>query len=261
MLHDIVSFIGPSHKLDRQVNIVKFFDRLKKSGNDEGEANQLISRFNEERSKKRIEIENTPHIFFGAPTLRSGAVVIFTPQHLKKVVSEGQWLRIRVSDTDRRDVRLQITSAKHGGTGAMATTPDFFSLLCKIPGATVEPSRRASDRYTTVQYKDLLLDLSSPAAGTYPVMDLSARGLKIYVDEAARVQQFGIGEYFSHAKLRLGTKASIDLKDFIPRAHFENSVGMEFVVNPNSRSNTILNMFLDSLASKAKGPEQKSPPK
>ena len=232
--------------------MAKFLEKFRKRGEEGGDANQVISSFNEERSKKRIEIENTPHFFFSAPTLRSGAVIIFTPERFKQAVSEGKWVRIRMPGADRMDLRMQITSARHGGTGEMSTTPDFFSLLCKIPGASLESSKRGADRYTTLQFKDLLLDLTSPAAGSHPVIDLSAHGLKIHVADPAQIQRFTIGEYLSRGKLRLGSKAQVELLDLIPRAHFEDAVGLEMNVNPNGHSRRILDMFLDSLQSKAK---------
>ena len=237
--------------------MVKIFDRLRKRGDDSDEANQIISGFNDERSEKRIEIENTPHVYYAVPTLRSGAVVIFTPERLQKVVSEGQWVRIRIPDADRKDVRLQISSAKHGGTGAMATTPDCFSLLCKIPGASAEPTKRASDRYITSHYRDLLLDISSPVAGSYPVIDLSAQGLKIHVSNPDQIGQFTIGEYYSLGRMRLGSKARVEIKVFIPRVHFGDSVGLEIAVNASGHSQRILSMFLESLESKTRGAKEK----
>ncbi len=235
--------------------MAKFLERFTKRGGEAEDANAMISSFNEDRTKKRVEIENTPYFFYATPTLRSGAVVITTPERFQKRVSEGQWLRIRMPDSERKDVRLQITSARHGGTGDMATTPDHFALLCKIPGASVEATKRGADRYGTAQFKDLLLDLSAPAAGSYPIIDVSANGVKIHVSDPEEIKRFVIGQYLSKGKIRLGSKAQVDLLDIIPRSHFKNAVGMEMVVNPQGSSRKILEMFLGSLEHKAQGDE------
>jgi hypothetical protein len=237
--------------------MASFLDRFKKSGEEAEDANAVISQFNEDRSKKRVEIENSPYFFYAVPTLRSGAVVITTPERLKTLVSEGQWLRIRVPDSDRKDVRLQITSARHGGTGSMATTPDFFSLLCKIPGASVETTKRAADRYSTMQFKDLLLDLTAPSAGSYPIIDISAHGLKIHVSSQKEIERFVIGQELSKGRIRLGTRARVDLMNATPRAHFETAVGLEIVVNPQGPSRSILDMFLGNMEHRAQGGKAK----
>lgn len=230
--------------------MVKLFDVFKKGGD---EANKIISRFNEERSKKRVEIENTPYVFYTQPLLHSGAVRIATPNRLEKLVSKGQWLRIRVPGAGRKDLRLQIGSIEHGHMGPKGAGLGLFSILCKIPGASVEPSKRASDRFTTVQFKDLVFEIFAPVSGAFQVMDLSLQGLRIQVADPSIIQNLPIGEYFSRGRILLGSKAKVEIKDFIPRAHFADSVGLEIVIDTSSHSRRMFDAFLHSLETKAGG--------
>ena len=81
--------------------------------------------------------------------------------------------------------------------------------------------------------------------------------MKIHVSSQEEIKRFVIGQNLRKGRIRLGSKAKVDLMDSTPRAHFENAVGMEIVVNPQGPSRSILDMFLGSMEHKAQGGQGK----
>ena len=229
--------------------MAKFFNRLGGGDQNGDTAQKAISALAESREQLRVEIEGTPFHFYSRPFLRSGAIVVATPQDFKASLNPGGWLRIRTSDEERQELRVEITSARHGGTGEMATTSDEVTVLCKIPGATFASSKRSHDRLQTRQFRDLFLDISSPSS-SHPVVDLSKGGLRVGIAGEGDLHRFPVGAYLKRGGIRLGKKARVNLLDIIPRSHFETGVGLEMVVDPSGNSRKILEMFLDSMAHK-----------
>jgi hypothetical protein len=229
--------------------MVSILERIRRRGGGGDEAQQVLSQFTEKTEPLRVEIEATPFWFYASPLLRSGAVVISMPQHLQPAVSSGNWMRIRVSDEERKDLRLQISSAKHGGSAHMALTPDQIAVLCKLPGAAIVPSKRSADRMNTSNYHDLILDVSSPP-GSYPIVNLSKGGVKIRLADEAQKERFPLGKYMEKGAIRLGKKARVPVLDMVPRCHYEDGVGLELVINPQGNARRILDMFLDHVQHK-----------
>lgn len=230
--------------------MTEFFKKLTGGGGKNGDAaQQAISALAESTDYMRVEIEGSSFHFYSRPFLRSGTIVVATPQDFKSSLNVGGWLRIRTSETEREELRLQITSVRHGGTGEMATTTEEVTVLCKIPGAVVEPSKRSHDRMRTSQFRDLFLEISSPSS-SHPVVDLSHGGLRVAIGEEADLQRFPLGAALNGSGIRLGQKARVTLASIIPRSHHEKGVGLEMVVDSSGNSRKILEMFLDSMAHK-----------
>ncbi len=226
-----------------------FLDRIKRRGTGNDEAQQVISQFAEPTEPARVEIEGTPSWFYTTPLLRSGAVVLSMPQTLQKSVATDGWMRIRISEEQRKDLRLQVSSAKHGGAAHMALNPDQIAVLCKLSGAAIVSSLRSADRIGTSNYRDLTLEVRSPS-GSYRVLNLSKNGAKIGVPEEVRETRFPLGTFLERGALRLGKKAAVSLLDIIPRCHYDGAVGLEVVIDPKGSSLKILEMFLDHIANK-----------
>ena len=230
-----------------------FLDKFTKRGDDDAEvASQAISSLTDNRKTMRVEIEQTHCSYYTIPMLRSGAVVVPTPERFKTNLETGGWLRIRINNENKQDLRVQITSARHGGTGQMALSPEHIAVLCKIPGAAVMPTKRAHDRFHTSHFKGLQLDIISPV-GTYPVLDLSTTGMRVGVESEEELQRFPVGQSLKRGRIRFGSKAVVDLQDVIPRCHYEGAVGLEIEVNSSGHSQKVLKMFLDSLEYRQKG--------
>ena len=229
--------------------MARLLERITRRGNSSEEAQQIISQFTGQTEKLRVELEGTPAWFLASPLLRSGAVVITTPRTHQKLIVSGNWIRIRVSEKERKDLRLEISAAKHGGSAHMALTPDQIAVLCKLPGAAVVPSLRKADRISTGQYRDLLLRVSSPS-GMYPVVNLSKNGVKIRLADEKQKELFPLGHYLRRGAIRLGKKAAVSLLDIIPRCHYEDAVGLEMVVDPKGSSRRVLDMFLEHVEQK-----------
>lgn len=224
--------------------MASILERIRGRRDTGDEAQQVISQFAQQKEPLRVEIETTPFWFYSAPLLRSGAIVISMPQKFQPAVETDKWLRVRVSDAERKDLRLQISSAKHGGTGHMALSPDQVAVLCKLRGATIEPSKRSADRVNTSNYQDLFLDVTSPS-GSFRIVNLSKSGVKIRLSDDKQKEAFPLGKYIQKGAIRLGSKARVSVQDMVPRCLYEDGVGLEVVVNPQGNARKILEMFLD----------------
>ena len=229
--------------------MASILERIKRRGNSAAEARQIISQFTGQMEPPRIEIEGTNFWFRASPQLRSGAVVIATPSELQKHIKAGNWMRIRVSEEQRKDLRLEISSARHGGSANMALATGKITVLCKLPGAALQHSMRGADRLNTGNYRDLVLDISSPA-GSCPVINLSKTGAKVRLAKEKLKEHFPLGKYLQNGAARLGEKAKVSLLDIIPRCHYEDAVGLEMIVNPQGNSRKILEMFLEHVQRK-----------
>ena len=122
-----------------------------------------------------------------------------------------------------------------------------MSLLCKIPNATYEPSKRTGERYNTRQFKDLLLELRGhPKA--YPILNISSGGLRIRLPEEDTGGLFVAGATAAEwGIIHLGKKSSIDLVKAVTR-HVENGmVGLEIQIDSGDQERKMLEVFLDLL--------------
>ena len=173
-------------------------------------------------------------------------MVITVPQKLKDLLHSQSGVRIRIPNREQMDLRLEITSAKYGGTGAMATQPDFVTLLCKIPGAQIVPTKRSSDRIMTSQYRDVFLELAT-ASEPLPIQNMSLSGVKIRTKEEGSQEQFPLGASMENAVIRLGKKTSLRLDSVTPRCHYIQGVGLEMKVKEEGNYRKILKIFLETV--------------
>ena len=210
-------------------------------------ASKVMEELRNTTSPVRVEIEGTTMRFFSKFMVRSGAVVLKYPEQLSDHMSEGGRLRVAMPDSPGDSLCVEITSARYGGTGKMSTGLGQMTVLCKIPDATVETSRRSSARYSISHYSGILLGLSSQSQ-TFPVIDISYTGVRVRLDTEEQKQNFPLGSYLNKGGIQLGKKARITILDAIPRCHFPSAVGIEIVVDPKGMSVMTMNHFLDKLA-------------
>ena len=207
----------------------------------------MISELSKVKTPLRVEIEDTDHRFYSKFLLRSGAVVLKYPQRLKDQLAEDRRLRIELPESPEDSLCLLISSARYGGAGEMATELGQMTVVCKIPSATVEKTKRAAIRYFTGRFNDIVLILASQA-GKFPVVNLSTSGLRLLLKSEEQQQLFSLGAYLGEAGIQLGKMARVKLIDAIPRCHFADGVGIEMVVDPAGISKKTLEYFVEKLA-------------
>ena len=199
---------------------------------------EILSEFSRQTTPVRVEIENTPYYFYSRMAMRGGAVVMEIPVSLQDHLADGGWIRSQAPNSPREELRLQVRNQEHLEMGDMA------KIFCRIPSALVESKRRASSRYYTGKFKDLVLQLSDLTL--YPVLDLSTQGLRIWTGEM--INGFTAGEPLkTKGRIRMGKKANIHLERLTPRFVAPNTTGMEFELAEDALPRKILNIFLESL--------------
>ena len=129
----------------------------------------------------------------------------------------------------------------------MAVGVGQMSLLCRIPNATYELSKRGAERFNTRQFKDLRLELRGhPSA--YPILNLSSVGLRIRIPEEYPGELFVNGATAADwGIIHLGKKTSIELVKAVTRHVEKGMVGLEFQIDSQSPEGKILEVFLDAL--------------
>jgi hypothetical protein len=239
--------------------VAKLTDFLKRGESDSGAVSQALARLNEDQETVRVEVEETCRHFLSKVRLRSGAVVLTCPQGVESFLKEGGWLRIRMPTNGRKDLRLQVSQARYGGSGVMATQLGRLALLCKIPGATLEAPKRAADRVRTDRFRDVVLQVPS-LPGPYRIIDLSLSGVKIRARGEDDQNLFPLGAYLEHGAILLGKRARVDLQDVIPRHYMPEAIGLEIIVKQGGSSRKILEVFLEHLLhQELKDVEEKGP--
>ena len=222
-------------------------DLIKGAGRNAGDALTVISQLSRSKIPVKVEIERTSAHFYSRVLLRSGAVVLTYPQKLERYIKVNGWVRFCPSGETRHELRLQISSARFGGSGPMAVGVGQMSLLCKIPNASYELSKRNAERFNTRQFKDLLLELKGhPSA--YPILNLSGGGLRIRLPEESPEELFLEGATAAEwGMIHLGKKTRIELVKPVTRHVEKGMVGLEFQIDPDGPEQKILEVFLDAL--------------
>ena len=228
-------------------NTLGLIDLIKGAGRKAGEPLTVISQLSRSKTPVKVEIERTSAHFYSRVLLRSGAVVLSYPQNLERYIKVNGWVRLRPSGETRQELRLQISSVRFGGSGPMAVGVGQMSLLCKIPNATYEPSKRDTERFNTRQFKDLLLELRGHPA-PYPILNLSSGGVRIRIPEEHPGDLFVSGATTAEGGvIHLGKKSRIELVKAVTRHVEKGMVGLEIRIDPGGQERKILDVFLDLL--------------
>lgn len=236
-------------------------DLIKGARRNAGDALTVISQLSRSKTPVKIEIERTSTHFYSRVLLRSGAVVLSYPQNLEGYIKVNGWLRLCPEAESRHELRLQISSARFGGSGPMAVGVGSMSLLCKIPNASYELTKRNNERFNTRRFKDLVLEMRGHPS-PYPILNLSSGGLRI------RLPVEDPGDLFvadattgDGGVIHLGKKSRIELVKTVTRHVEKGLVGLEFQIDPGGHERKILEVFLDALrAEDQKYTKSKIPP-
>ena len=222
-------------------------DLIKGAGRKSGDALTVISQLSRSKTPVKVEIERTSAHFYSRVLLRSGAVVLTYPQKLEAYIKINGWVRFCPSEETRHELRLQISSARYGGSGPMSADVGRMSLLCKIPNASYELSKRNAERFNTRQFKDLLLELRRHPS-PYPILNLSSGGLRIRLPEEDSGELFVAGANAAEwGIIHLGKKSRIELVRAVTRHVEKSMVGLEFQIDPDGQERKMLEVFLDTL--------------
>jgi hypothetical protein len=214
----------------------------------------LLGSLNANSAPVQVEIEGTRLAFRSSVRLRSGAVVLTYPVALERSIHEGAWVRIDVPGGDaHREIRLQVSSARHGGGGVLATDPDHILLLCRIAGASLQTEQRQEVRVGTERYRDVTLRLAAlPEA--FRILDVSLHGARIRLHSEEDCKCFPLRAHLKRGVLNLGNRAQAGVQDAIPRFVGPDSVGLELMLVQEGRSRSILEAFIATVRSRADGP-------
>lgn len=222
-------------------------DLIKGAGRNAGDALTVISQLSRAKTPVKVEIERTSTHFYSRVLLRSGAVVLSYPQNLEGYIKVNGWVRLCPSEETRHELRLQISSARFGGSGPMAVGVGKMSLLCKIPNASYELSKRGDERFNTRRFKDLLLVLSGHPK-PYRIVNLSSGGLRIRLPEEHPEELFVAGgALVEGGVIHLGKKSRIELVKAVTRNVEKGMVGLEFQLESGGQEQKMLEVFLDAM--------------
>lgn len=236
-------------------DMLKILDIITGRQKRENAAYSAIFHLSQEKKTVRVEIESSSVRFYSKLLLRSGAVVLSYPQEIDQHLREGGWVRILSQDGGGDDLRLQISSLRYSGSGQMSVELGHMTLLCKIPGASFDISKRQSERMQTTRFNNLLLEI--PGHPTpFRIVDLSMQGLKIHVSNDVLRKHFHIGDSNERGVIHFGSNFSIIVFNLVTRHHNEDLVGMEMDLEKSESGDKKLQYVLDSLKKKELRPSR-----
>lgn len=229
--------------------MIKLLDIITGRQKRENAAYSAIFHLSQEKKTVRVEIESSSVRFYSRLLLRSGAVVLSYPQEIYRNLHEEGWVRILSQNSDEDDIRLQISSLRYSGSGQLSVALGHMALLCKIPGASFDISKRHSERLQTTQFGDLLLELPG-FPKPFRIVDLSMTGLKIHVSGEDSKMPFHLRDAYTKGIIHFGANFSITVLNLVTRHLGVDSVGMEMDLDESHTGYKKFQYFLDSLRKK-----------
>lgn len=211
-------------------------------GGVKGETRAVHSALNKLDKKKttvRVELENTQIRFNTVIAFRRNTVVLAKPKALEDGLKTGAMVRFHIPGTDR-DVRMEIATPHFNLTNG---SPVF---LCHPPKFYAKSSNRDEERFSTQQFKNLLLHLHS-LPDKFRILDLSNKGVRILTSNPNPKRQFPMAEKFKGAWIQFGARAKVELEQVIPRSHKGQSVGLEFIISDNGKHKKVLDQVVKTL--------------
>ena len=224
-----------------------WFDRFRSSAEDPAAALAVLTELNGSQQPLRVAIEGSYHTFATRVRLRSGAVTLTYPANIASAVHEQDWLRLQLPHAEPpQDLRLQVSSARHGGSGVLATDIEHIVLLCHLSGAALVARQRKEERIGTGHYKDVAFQLHG-GEGTYRLLDISQHGAKARLPDESAHKFFPVGRKLEHGLLHLGNRVQLPVRYSIPRHLVPDAVGMELLLHEDGRSPAVLDAFITAL--------------
>ncbi len=216
-------------------------DILKLTKIGSSEVAKVLSSLERNRTPVRVEIEKTHIRFNTVVSVKRGTVIVAKPMGLGDSLKKGSTVRFAVPGEDGRNVRLEVL------TPHFNLTSGGIVFLCKMPTAFAEGYGRASERYNTTRFNNLVLKFAGVAEGPFRVLDLSSGGCKFHCAQAPHLKLFPLGKAVPQGLISLGDRVSVELDRVIPRAHLGPAVGCQFHVSTQGSHAKYLQHLLVSL--------------
>ena len=212
----------------------------KKRTDDSLSAPTVLKAISSQKQVVRMELDR-PMVRFKTRLLyRDKVVLVAKPPELTVEIAKGDVARFKIPWEKNHEVRMEVSLPQvnlSNGLGA---------FLCQTPSGAAFSVRRVEERFNTRRYKNLHVDI--PDLGdNFRIVDLSATGCKIAIKTTSRWKSFKIGRSIGKSMIKVGDRMEIELDLMIPRAHANESVGMEFSVNGDGRNRQWLTVLLGTL--------------
>ena len=221
-----------------------WIERLKGPGDEPSAAQTVLSALNASQEPVRVSIEGSYHTFVTRVRLRSGAVALTYPAELAGAVQQDGWVRIQLPESEpAQDLRLQVSSARHGGSGVMATDMEHIVLLCKLAGAALVKRLRRDERVSTAKYRDVEIRLHA-VEGAYRILDISLHGAKARLPGEEAQAWFPLGKRLEQGTISLGNRAQVAVDYTISRHLEPKAVGLELIIHNTGRDRALLEAFI-----------------
>ncbi len=204
-----------------------------------GAVNSALTKLDRKKTTVRVELENTQIRFNTVIVFRRNTVVLAKPKALEEGLKTGTMVRFHIPGTDH-DVRMEIATPHFNLVNG---SPVF---LCHPPKFFAKKTNRDEDRFSTKQFKNLLLHLHS-LPDKFRILDLSNKGIRILTSNPNPKRQFPLAEKFKGAWIQFGKRAKVELEQVIPRSHKGQSVGLELTISDNGNNKKILEQVVKTL--------------
>lgn len=222
--------------------MARFMNLLSSQGREDKEILSSLQTLDKHKVPIRVEIENTAIRFNTRLSVRSATVIVAKPLNLKEGegLSKGGTVRFKIPDSEGRELRMEVITPHFNLTSG---NPVF---LCKIPTTYAQSNQRASMRFNTSRFTNVVLIVDGHP-DKYRVVDLSTGGCKVFLPNKEARERFTLGVPVKGARIELGQKAAVHLQSVIPRNHRGQAVGCQFEISGEGASRKYLEHLITSL--------------
>lgn len=202
---------------------------------------RALSELSDQKAPVRVDVEGLGLHFLTLVSVHRSGLLLAKPRSLRTQIARDTMVRLTLPNRARRQVRMPVLvpdvrlplTVKHAFICSM---PDHFSGQCQ----------RVADRYTTVRYKSLLLQVPSEEK-SFRVFNLSQSGLRILANGPPMAERFVPGQELGPGALRIGHRVQVALSSLIPRNLQDRTVGLQMTVGDDQRSQRYLERLLQRL--------------
>jgi hypothetical protein len=232
--------IGKMYSARKAKGTMANFAELLGFGGSAKRAVQALERLASERATLSVTIEGTQTRFKSRVLLKDNQVIFAKPASAQDGVRVGKFVRFRIPDEPSKEVRLEIAVPQVN----LASGSSVF--VCKTPEEGLTTSKRQADRLGLAHLSNVLLVMPDHSR-EFRLTDISATGCRVMTSPPEAKTFLPVGRELNNVFIQVGSKAKVELKSFIPRAHRRNSVGCEFTVKAEGTSLVYLQRLIDTL--------------
>jgi hypothetical protein len=200
----------------------------------------VLARLEKRQLAVRVELEHSLIRFETRLAVKRNAVVVAKPPALGKQLQTGHYVRFRVPDEPRHEIRMEVV------TPHFNLANDQPAFLCRMPTAFAPPSKRKGDRFDTSRFTNLRLELPGQE-GEFRILDISEHGCRVQTPYTRPREHLPLAAQIGNAVVLMGRNVKVGLAKIVPRDYQGTSVGMSFAVDPGGDNRKLLLHLLRSL--------------